>query len=456
MDLQSNPVNEILYVSFNQDFTCFVCGTENGFRVYSTDPFKLTHRRDFENNGGLGVVAMLFRTNILAFAGGGQSPRFPPHKVVLWDDRQAKPIAELSFRAAVKSVRLRRDLVVVVTCSCPSSGDVNLQTSGNSKVYVYAFRSLLLSDSIETISNPKGLCCLSVGTDKVVLVCPGMQQGRALVVVYPQSFGDSQAPVAREKTLIIRAHESPIAAMAMDYNGSLLATASEKGTIIRVFDTATGNRVQELRRGADKAEIHSLTFSPTGEYLAASSDKGTVHIFAIRAPGAPAVADGERGRCNNSNNKSSLTWISKVLPAYFSSEWSLAQFRVPDYRCIAAFGAESNTIIVVCANGSYYKARFDPQRGGEMHREVFEQFDQASVEAARSLPAEPPGTSMVVPQANAINSSPAGVVEADRTALGSTQNSTAERSEEVAVSAVPPATRTAEDALLRASGTVGT
>ncbi|CAE7243988.1 ATG18A [Symbiodinium pilosum] len=105
MDLQANPVNEILYVSFNQDFTCFVCGTESGFRVYSTDPFHLTFRRDFEDGSGLGVICMLFRTNILAFSGGGKNPRFQPHKVVLWDDRHTRVMAELSFKTTVKSVR---------------------------------------------------------------------------------------------------------------------------------------------------------------------------------------------------------------------------------------------------------------------------------------------------------------------------------------------------------------
>jgi hypothetical protein len=29
-----------------------------------------------------------------------------------------------------------------------------------------------------------------------------------------------------------------------------------------------------------------------------------------------------------------------VLPKYFSSEWSFAQFRVPEQRSIVAFGAE--------------------------------------------------------------------------------------------------------------------
>lgn len=367
MDLQSNPLNEILYISFNQDFTCFVCGTETGFRVYSTDPFRLTHRRDFESAGGLGVIAMLFRTNILAFAGGGRIPRFQPHKVVLWDDRLARVIAELSFRSAVKAVRLRRDLVVVAL---------------EKKVYVYGFRSLSLFDSIETISNPKGLCCLSVGTERAVLVCPGAQKGRALVVFYPKAFGESPVPVERERTLIIAAHESPIAAMSTDYNGCFLATASDRGTIMRVYDTETGSRLQELRRGADRAEIHSLVFSPGGEWLAVSSDKGTVHIFSIQRS-APVVAPSADS--TPANTKSSLQRLSRVLPAYFASEWSLAQFRVSDYRCTAAFGADPHTVVVVCANGSYFKARFDPVRGGEMIREEFAQFDDESTQRAGTV-----------------------------------------------------------------------
>lgn len=408
MDLQASPSNEILYCSFNQDFTCFVVGTENGFRVYSTDPFRLTFRRDFEEEEkGLGVIAMLFRTNILAFSGGGAKPRFQPHKVVLWDDRQARSIAELSFNSPVKSIKLRRDLVVVAV---------------EKKVYVYGFRSLSLFDSIETISNPKGLCCLSVGSDKVVLVTPGMQKGRALVIFYPLSFGESHAPTAREKTTIIAAHDSVVACMATDMSGLMLATASEKGTILRVWDTSregAGEKLQEMRRGADRAEIHSMAFSNNGEFLVVSSDKGTVHIFSIKpgpegrdeaapmslrslGPSLPAPggvggpsygssasygAGGPGSRSSAApvaNSTSSFRRLNRVLPAYFASEWSFAQFRVHDYRCIAAFGTEPSTIVVVCANGCYYKARFDPVRGGEMTREAFAQFDDKTVESGEA------------------------------------------------------------------------
>lgn len=88
---------------------------------------------------------------------------------------------------------------------------------------------------------------------------------------------------------ILPAHESPIAFLAIDVSGSRIATASEKGTLVRVFQVKTGRLICELRRGADKAEIFNISFSRDSSRLCVSSDKGTVHIFNIEVPGAAAA-----------------------------------------------------------------------------------------------------------------------------------------------------------------------
>jgi WD40 repeat protein len=51
--------------------------------------------------------------------------------------------------------------------------------------------------------------------------------------------------------------------------------------MIRLFSTETGEYFKELRRGGEKAQIYSISFSPNSKYLACSSDRGTVHIFSL-------------------------------------------------------------------------------------------------------------------------------------------------------------------------------
>lgn len=53
---------------------------------------------------------------------------------------------------------------------------------------------------------------------------------------------------------------------------------------------------------------------------------------------------------------------------------AVAKFRVGDgTRTIVAFGAEPNTIVVVGADGSFFKASFG-KAGGEMEKTSYSQF----------------------------------------------------------------------------------
>uniref|UniRef100_A0A2P2LL30 Autophagy-related protein 18a n=1 Tax=Rhizophora mucronata TaxID=61149 RepID=A0A2P2LL30_RHIMU len=348
------PPISLLHLSFNQDFGCFAAGTDHGFRIYNCDPFREIFRRDFDSSGGgVGVVEMLFRCNILALVGGGTDPQYPINKVMIWDDHQSRCIGELSFRSEVRSVKLRRDRIIVVL---------------EQKILVYNFADLKPLHQIETISNPKGLCAVSQGAASSVLACPGLQKGQVRVEHYPS-----------KRVKFIMAHDSRIACFTLTQDGQLLATASTKGTLVRIFNTADGALLQEVRRGADRAEIYSLAFSSTAQWLAVSSDKGTVHVFSLKInPGSPGA--GQSLGTTNSNHSvgsptSSLSFFKGVLPKYFSSEWSVAQFRLLEgSQYIVAFGHQKNTVVILGMDGSFYRCLFDPVNGGEMTQLEYHNF----------------------------------------------------------------------------------
>jgi len=101
----------------------------------------------------------------------------------------------------------------------------------------------------------------------------------------------------------------------LNFDGTLLATASEKGTLIRIFDTSTGRNLQEVRRGADRAEIYSLAFNYNSLWLACSSDKGTVHIFSISPKGDKKDKSKKKSTSESGSSESAPTPTPSLAPS---------------------------------------------------------------------------------------------------------------------------------------------
>ena len=178
------------------------------------------------------------------------------------------------------------------------------------------------------------------------MVFPGYKTGSLQIVnMATTEQRVSSAPVT------INAHQNELCCLAINQTGSMIASASVKGTLIRIWDSARRVMLVELRRGSDQATLYCINFSLGDEWLCCSSDKGTVHVFALQD--------------YRLNKRSALATIG-VPGAYAGSQWSLASFTVPqEVACICAFGSQHSdhnqsqgTIYAVCLDGSFHKYHF--------------------------------------------------------------------------------------------------
>ena len=329
---------QLLCVRFNQTNECFVCGTQKGFTVYNCDPFKERFQRDL--NGGVGIVEMLFRTNIFAVVGGGPKPCFPSNCVRLWDDKKNNYVAEFSFNSAVVDVRLRRHT--------PEDKEalywviIALET----KIYLYDFQTQQLLDYFDTQPTVTGVFDLNM-VKPFYFACPTMTPGELLLVNYGKN----------KERRRIQAHVSVLHFIKLNQSNSIVATASERGTLIRLFDIETGTLLREFRRGADTAQIYSLTFRDCQSLLCVSSSKGTIHLFSL---------DGD-------NQVSTLQAVKAVLPSYFGSEWSFNRFQLPEAPSVCAFGPH-NLLYVLLLNGDFYHYRITSINSREAVQEAYYQY----------------------------------------------------------------------------------
>lgn len=331
---------------FNQDQSCFVCALDDGLRVFYLDPIReMTHLRH-ELVGSVSKAEMLYKTNLIAFVGGGTKPRFADNIIMVYDDRQAEFVLELSLPESILSIRLKRDKLIAV---CRSA------------IHVFSFPNRCQHlFNVTTRDNPRGLCELSAvrfgamseqgasSSAADLMVFPGYKTGSVQILNLATTEQKvSSAPVT------INAHQNELSCLAINHQGTMIATASVKGTLIRIWDSLQRIMLVELRRGSDPAILYCINFSPGDEWLCCSSDKGTVHVFALQD--------------YKLNKRSALATIG-VPGAYAGSQWSLASFTVPqEVACVCAFGTpqggsvkniSQGIIFAVCLDGSFHKYHF--------------------------------------------------------------------------------------------------
>merc|ERR1719412_2057147 len=238
-------------------------------------------------------------------------------------------------------------------------------------LFIHNIRDMKVIHTIHsTPPNPTGLLALSCDTStNSYLAYPGHSHTGQLQIF------DTDTLACR---LVLPAHETQLAALQFSRTNTRIATASVKGTVIRVFDTQDGAKLYELRRGLKRtATIFSLSFSPCGGFLACSSNTETVHVFRLdegRASegqviaGSPPQDDGWFGYINTALSAGSAylpsTVTETLLQGRAFASVHLSQLGTRNI-CALAVIRRSLRLLVCSSEGFLHLYSLDQAEGGD-------------------------------------------------------------------------------------------
>ncbi|EJD54686.1 WD40 repeat-like protein [Auricularia subglabra TFB-10046 SS5] len=394
----------MLFANFNQDFTCVSVGTRKGYSITNCDPFGRVYTM---NDGARGIVEMLFCTSLIALVGAADQPQSSPRKLQIVNTKRQSMICELLFPSSILAVKLNRKTLVIVL---------------EAEIYIYDISNMRLLHVIETSPNPDAICALSPSADNSYLAYPSPVPSATTPLAGNATAGAAGAAAQSGDVLlfstrtltvanVVQAHKAPIAFLAINASGTLLATASDKGTVIRVWSVPGAEKLYQFRRGTREAKIYSMNFNTVGSLLAVSSAHDTVHIFKL-APGGgskrsasssggatspspsiesrdggaqgleggyEAFIDGKKKNGMGSTLKRRSLHLTKnitssvggYLPNTFAEMWEpsrdFAWLRLPTSgsRCVVALSGTMPQVMVVSSDGYFYSYNIDLENGGE-------------------------------------------------------------------------------------------
>jgi hypothetical protein len=285
--------------------------------------------------GTLARALILPGSPLLVLQGGGKEPLYPPNKAVIYHDGLGCPVAELEFGSVsmmsgiwdgadsserIRGIVVRRSTVLIALRYKilayrlgGQEGSAHLQKDikGKSKA-TESFRLEKMGEW-ETAENENGqsklkpcrasinkpgLMGVATAPGSTLLVMPGRQAGHVQLVSLspcpPLPTGTTSRNPPQYRSPIILAHTHPLSTLACTANGSHVLTTSERGTLLRVWDTSRGRLERELRRGMDRADMWGVKFEDEvsegdrarkGGMVVGWSDKGTVHVWEGEKPG---------------------------------------------------------------------------------------------------------------------------------------------------------------------------
>lgn len=401
---------DIYDLSFNQDFSNILVSTSVGHRIFNSEPFGEFYSLTRGEQKPTAILRMLFSTSLTVIVPKSDSGTRILH---VYNLKQNSRICELTFPLDIVDIMLNRKRLVVFlevgqiylydlsSIRVVKILDVNNFLSPEGKklpvvaslsandISLLVMPVLIISAQTDLFNmngsgNGSGSGGVGVGggssvpgtpnlrpTDSAVTQTLGqyveftrkntdLKIHNADVLTLEDIQNDSPGWILVYDTinlkpkLIYKAHDASIVKVAISQDATCIATASQKGTIVRVChikqhdasldaspdtfpDTFPDNcrlaisHVTNLRRGHNHTTINALHFNQDLSILGCGSESNTIHFFTVkdRSPGRPDDAsdvDNEDSSGEDSpNSKSYLEDLNENL----ANLLPLAQYKSP-------------------------------------------------------------------------------------------------------------------------------
>ncbi len=311
----------ILNLSFNNNISLLTCGIDDGFIIYKLYPIQ--KHIQTSTGGGVGVVKILNKSNVLLLIGGGDKPFKPNNKLSIWDMKNKEYDLEIDMKEGIKNAFLL--------------GDEN-KDNISSIIIVLKNKICKFNQSAvreyykDTYDNEDGLCVFNNN----IIVTLGLKIGEIAIW-----------DINKDEYYTIQAHKKEISAIAINKMGTIIASSSKTGTNIHIYDVRTRVKINEFKRGISRSNIYSICFNNKSTRLACCGNTNTLHIFDLNN-------DIETTKNVGSKLKSMIPKI--IRPKYLDSQWSFIKIKINNRGNKIICGFDKNDDLHVATyNGLYYK-----------------------------------------------------------------------------------------------------
>ncbi|XP_048410815.1 WD repeat domain phosphoinositide-interacting protein 1 isoform X3 [Stegostoma tigrinum] len=316
---QSDPGGEgariaPLCASFNQDCTSLAVGTNSGYKLFSlTSVDRLEEIYKCTDTPDVYIVERLFSSSLVVIVSLST-----PQRMNVYHFKKGTEICNYSYSNTILTVRLNRQRLVVC-----------LEES----IHIHNIKDLKLLKTIQDIPpNRTGLCALSINHSNSYLAYPG-NATIGEIVIYD---------------------------------------ANNLGTVIRVFSIPEGEKLYEFRRGMKRyVNIGSLAFSGDSQFLSASSNTETIHIFKLEQPSQSRPQEesptwsGYMGKMFMAATNYLPTQVSGIINQDRAFATVRLNFSGQRSICTLTVIQKLPRLLVAASDGYLYIYNLDPHDGGE-------------------------------------------------------------------------------------------